>query len=242
MRRMPLLIPLSVFAAAILCTATGCSSQPSASSQAQQAMYSAASQPVQPGSSLAGRPLRAGQKWANLPAHSLRMAVPDRWVVIRSPATLRRALRQVGLGQASAAQLAALVPGSGSATSVELADPDPHAGQGANARFQALISLNCTADDFPAGTDPATGLTTIAESDFTALNANSAQMGQTSVDGRTALLIFDQASVGGKTVTGLQYAISAPGGRACYVALVTESPLRYEPVFSQLRPGILVNP
>lgn len=242
MRPMPLLIPLPVFAAALLCAATGCSSQPSASSQAQQAMYSAASQPDQPGGSLAGRSLQAGMKWAGLPAHSLRMAVPGRWVVLRSPAALRRALRQVGLGQASAAELAALVPGSGSTASVELADPGPHAGHGAHAQFQALISLDCTADDFPASTNPATGLTTLAESEFTALNASSAQMGQTSIDGRTALLIFDQASVGGTTVTGLQYAISAPGGRACYVALVTQRPLRYEPVFSQLRPGILVNP
>ena len=63
-----------------------------------------------------------------------------------------------------------------------------------------------------------------------------------SVDGRPAVLVYDQASVGTKTVTGLQYAIAAPGGRACYVTLVTEKPVPYEPAFGALRPAIHVMP
>ena len=62
------------------------------------------------------------------------------------------------------------------------------------------------------------------------------------MDGRTAVLVYDQASVGTKTVTGLQYAIAAPRGRACYVTLVTEKPVPYEPFFGHLRPTIHVTP
>ena len=40
----------------------------------------------------------------------------------------------------------------------------------------------------------------------------------------------------------LQYAIAARAGRACYATLVTEQGSSYEPVFSQLRPGIQVLP
>ena len=69
-------------------------------------------------------------------------------MTIQSPAALHRALRQVGLGQASAAQLAALVPGRGSGSSVDLADPGPASGSGA----QAVMSLNCSPDHFPPGT------------------------------------------------------------------------------------------
>jgi hypothetical protein len=232
------LIARSAFAGALILAAAGCSSGASSSSQAEQAMYSAASHPLQVTGPVAGSSLRAGQRWAGSTADGLRMAVPGRWVTLQGAAALHRALHQVGLGQASAAQLAALVPGRGSAPSVDLADPGPASGSGA----QAVISLNCAPDHFPPGTHPAAGLTTLAESEFTALNASNAQIGPTSVDGRTAVLVYDQASVGTKTVTGLQYAIAAPGGRACYVSLVTEKPVPYEPVFSQLRPTIHVMP
>ena len=60
------------------------------------------------------------------------------------------------------------------------------------------------------------------------------------MDGRTALLSYDQASIGGRSLTVLQYAIAAPAGRACYTTLVTEQGPSYEPAFSQLRPGIQV--
>jgi hypothetical protein len=237
MKRAPALMALSAFAAALALATAGCSSGPSSSSQAEQAMYSAASHPLHVTRSAAGSSLRAGQRWAGT-ASGLRMAVPVRWVTIQSPAALHRALRQVGLGQASAAQLAALVPGRGSGSSVDLADPGPVSGSGA----QAVISLNCSPDHFPPGTHPAAGLTTLAQSEFTALNASNAQSGPTSVDGRPAVLVYDQASVGTKTVTGLQYAIAAPGGRACYVTLVTEKPVPYEPAFGALRPAIHVMP
>jgi len=238
MRRRPGLIALSAFTGALILAGAGCSSGPSSSSQAEQAMYSAASRPIPVSHPAPGRPLRAGQRWAGSTAGGLRLAVPQRWVTMHSPAALHRALRQVGLGQASAAQLAALLPGRGSGSSVDLADPGPVSGSGA----QAVISLNCSPDHFPPGTNPAAGLTTLAESEFTALNASTAQIGPTSVDRRPAVLVYDQASVGTKTVTGLQYAVAAPGGRACYVSLVTEKPLPYEPAFSQLRPTIHVTP
>jgi hypothetical protein len=238
MRRMPGLIALAAFAGALALAAAGCSSGPSSSSQAEQAMYSAASHPIQVTGSVSGKSLPAGQRWAGSTAGGLRMAVPERWVTIHGAAALHRALHEVGLGQASPAQLAALVPGRGSAPSVDLADPGTAPGSG----VQAVISLDCIPDHFPPGTNPATGLTTLAESEFTALNASNAQIGPTSVDGRTAVLVYDQASVGTKTVTGLQYAIAAPGGRACYVTLVTEKPVPYEPVFGQLRPTIHVTP
>lgn len=235
---MPGLTARPALAGALILAAAGCSSGPSSSSQAEQAMYSAASHPIKVTGSVPGSSLRSGQRWAGSTAGGLRMAVPERWVTIRGAAALHRALRQVGLGQASAAQLAALVPGRGSAPSVDLADPGPAGGSG----IQAVISLDCTPDHFPPGTNPAAGLTTLAESEFTALNASNAQIGPTSVDGRTAVLVYDQASVGSKTVTGLQYAIAAPGGRACYVTLVTEKPVPYEPLFGQLRPAIHVTP
>lgn len=238
MRRMPGLIALPALAGALALAAAGCSSGPSSSTQAEQAMYSAASHPIQAAGSAPGSSLRAGQRWAGNTAGGLRMAVPDRWVTIHSAAARHRALRQVGLGQASAAQLAALVPGGGSAPSVDLAAPGPGPGAG----VQAVISLDCTPDHFPPGTNPAAGLTTLAESEFTALNASNTQIGATSVDGRTAVLVYDQASVGTKTVTGLQYAIAAPGGRACYVSLVTEQPVPYESLFGQLRRTIHVTP
>ena len=238
MRRRPALIALSAFAGALSLAAAGCSSGPSSSSQAEQAMYSAASRPIQVARPAAGGSLRAGQRWAGSTAGGLRLAVPGRWAAIHSPAALHHALREVGLGQASAAQLAALLPGRGSGSSVDLADPGPVRGSG----VQAVISVNCSPDHFPPGTNPVAGLTTLAESEFTALNASNAQIGPTSVDRRPAVLVYDQASVGTKTVTGLQYAIAAPGGRTCYVSLVTEKPVPYEPVFSQLRPTIHVTP
>ena len=56
--------------------------------------------------------------------------------------------------------------------------------------------------------------------------------------------IVDLGSRGpvGRSLTVLQYAIAAPGGRACYTTLITEQGPSYEPAFSQLRPGIQVLP
>src|SRR5580704_11701019 len=91
-----------------------------------------------------------------------------------------------------------------------------------------------------AGTNALTGLNTLAEQEFTAINSSNAQLGQTTVDGHTAVLVYNQMSVGTASVTALQYAIAAPAGRTCYVTLATEKQVPYEPVFSRLRPGIQV--
>jgi hypothetical protein len=221
--------------AALALAAAGCSSGSASSSQAEQAMYSAASRPAHP----AGYSLRPGQRWAGPGPAGLRMAVPQRWVSLRSPATRRRARHEAGLGQATPAQLAALLPGWGTSRAVDLADPGPSGRAGTGA--QAVISLGCAPDHFPPGTDPVTGLTARAESAFSALSASNDQVAQTSVDGRPALLIYEQAAVGSKTVTALQYLIAAPAGRACAVTLVTEKAASYEPLFGQLRPGIQIS-
>ena len=226
MRRRPVLLPVSAFAAGLVLAITGCSAGGSRSTQAEQAMYAAASQPV-----ATSAPLAAGEQWFGGPAQGLRMAVPERWVPVpTAAAALRRVLHGVGLGQLKPSVLDAVVPGWGSPGSQTLAD------NGA----QALISFSCTMSHLPAGTSALTGLNTLAEQEFTAINSSNAQLGQTSVDGHTAVLVYNQMSVGTANVTALQYAIAAPGGRTCYVTLATEKQVPYMPVFSRLRPGIRV--
>jgi hypothetical protein len=44
----------------------------------------------------------------------------------------------------------------------------------------------------------------VAEQEFTAINSSNAQLSQT-VDGRTAVLVYNQMSVGSASVTALQY-------------------------------------
>jgi hypothetical protein len=229
MRQLPGAVRLPAIAALVVAVA-GCSSGSSSSSQAEQAMYAAVSSPVMTAASSAP----AGHKLVGTAADGLRMAVPDGWVTVRG-AAFHRALHDLGLGRASAAQLAALVPGQGGAGSVDVAAPGP-GGSGTG----ALTSLYCAPAHFPPGTSPATGLTTLSEQEFTAADAGNTQLGQTTVDGRTALLSYDQASVSGRSLTVLQYAIAAPAGRACYATLVTEQGPSYEPAFGQLRPGIQV--
>ncbi|HTT51724.1 MAG TPA: hypothetical protein VMH35_10025 [Streptosporangiaceae bacterium] len=231
MRRVPggLLLPAI---AVLALTAAGCSSGASSSTQAEQAMYAGASSPVQS----AAKSAAAGDKLVGTAADGLRVAVPDRWVTVTG-ASFHRALHDLGLARASAAQLAALVPGRGAAGSVDVAAPAA-GGPG----FGALTSLYCAPAHFPAGTSPATGLTALSEQEFTAADAGNTQLGQTTVDGRTALLSYDQASVGSRSPAVLQYAIAGPAGRACYVTLVTGQGPSYEPAFSQLRPGIQVLP
>jgi hypothetical protein len=226
MRRRPVLLPVSAFAAGLVLAITGCSSGGSRSTQAEQAMYAAASQPVATSGSLP-----AGESWFGGPAQGLRMAVPGRWVpVATAAAARRRALHGVGLGQLRPSVLDAVVPGWGSAGSQALT----------NAGAQALISFSCAVSHLPAGTSALTGLNTLAEQEFTAINSSNAQLGQTTVDGHTAVLVYNQMSVGTANVTALQYAIAAPAGRTCYVTLATEKQVPYMPVFSRLRPGIRV--
>ena len=228
MRLVPGVFLLPAIAAAVLAVA-GCSSG-SSSTAAEQAMYAAVSKPVMTAAGAAP----AGHKMVGGAADGLRMAVPDGWVTVHG-AAFQRALHDLGLSRAAGKQLQAVVPGQGGPGSVDVAAP----GSGGIA---ALTSLYCTPARFPAGTSPATGLTTLSEQEFTAANAGNTQLGQTTVDGRTAVLSFDQASVGGRSLTVLQYAIAAPAGRACYTTLVTEQGPSFEPVFSQLRPGVQVLP
>ena len=235
MRRTPALIPVSAFALALVLASAGCSTGPSATQIADD-MWAAVSTPAASAGSLP-----AGDKWAGGPAVGMRLAVPGRWVTVGS-AALPKVLHDVNLGKLGSPGLAALVPGLRRPGSLDLADPGPATGGAAPSRFLANISLYCAPAHFPPGTNPVTGLSTIAEKEFAAVNPNSAQIGQTTVDGRPALLVYDEVSVASRTVTGLQYAIAAPAGRVCYVTLVTQQPTQYEPVFARLRPGIRVLP
>jgi hypothetical protein len=192
-------------------------------------MYAAVSKPAATAPSLP-----VGQKWAGGPAQGVRMAVPERWVTV-PPAARRGALHAVGLGRLKASVLDAVVPGWSSPGAVTLADPGPARGS-----YQAIMSLSCAPARLPAGTNALTGLNTLAEQEFTAINSSNAQLGQTTVDGRTAVLVYNQMSVGTATVTALQYAIAAPAGRTCYVTLATETEVPFEPVFSRFRPRIQV--
>ncbi len=229
MRRRPVLLPVAAFAAGLVLAITGCSTGGSRSTQAEQAMYAAVSKPA-----VAAATLPAGRKWAGGPAQGLRIAVPERWVTVPLAAR-HRALHAVGLGQLKASVLDAVVPGWGSGGAVTLADPGT-----ARGGEQAIMSLSCAPAHLPAGTNALTGLNTLAEQEFTAVNSSNAQLGQTTVDGRTAVLVYNQMSVGTSSVTVLQYAIAAPAGRTCYVTLATEKEVPYEPVFSRFRPEIQV--
>jgi hypothetical protein len=231
MRRIPAPVGVSAFAVGLILAITGCSSGGSRSTQAEQDMYDAVSKPV-----AADTSLPAGQKWAGGPAEGLRMAVPAGWVTV-APAARPAALHAVGLGRLKPAVLASVLPGWGSPGSVTLADPSSAGGSSAD---QAVVSLSCAAAQLPAGTNALTGLNTLAEQEFTAVNSSNAQLGQTSVDGRTAVLVYNQMSVGTANVTALQYAIAAPGGRTCYVTLATQTQVPFMPVFSRLRPAIQV--
>jgi hypothetical protein len=231
MRRVPALLPVSAFAAALVLAITGCSGGGSRSTQAEQAMYASVSKPL-----AAAPSLPAGQKWAGGPGAGVRMAVPERWVTV--PAGARPgALHAVGLGRLKPSVLNAVMPGWARPGSVTLADPGS---SGGSSGYQAVMSLSCAAAGLPAGTNALTGLNTLAEQEFTAINSSNAQLGQTTVDGRTAVLVYNQMSVGTASVTALQYAIAAPAGRTCYITLATEKQVPYEPVFSRLRPGIQV--
>jgi len=224
MRRRPALLPLSAMTAGLVLAMAGCSTGGSRSTQAEQAMYAAVSKPL-----AAPASLPAGQRWAGGQAQGLRIALPERWAVV-PPAARQKALHAVGLGQLKPAVLDAVVPGWGSPGSQTLTD------HGA----QALLSFSCAAAHLPAGTNALTGLNTLAEQEFTAINSSNAQLGQTTVDGQTAVLVYNQMSVGTANVTALQYAIAAPGGRTCYVTLATEKQVPYMPLFSRLRPAIQV--
>ena len=164
------------------------------------------------------------------------MAVPQGWVTV-APDARRGALHAVGLGRLKPAVLDSVLPGWGSPGSVTLADPSSAGGSSGD---QAVMSLSCAPAGLPAGTNALTGLNTLAEQEFTAINSSNAQLGQTTVDGRTAVLVYNQMSVGTANVTALQYAIAAPGGRTCYVTLATQKQVPYMPVFSRLRPSIQV--
>jgi|GEM_PF-4381973 len=224
MRRRPALLPLSAMTAGLVLAMAGCSTGGSRSTQAEQAMYAAVSKPL-----AAPASLPAGQRWAGGQAQGLRIALPERWAVV-PPAARHKALHAVGLGQLKPAVLDAVVPGWGSPGSQALTDH--HA--------QALLSFSCAVAHLPAGTNALTGLNTLAEQEFTAINSSNAQLGQTTVDGQTAVLVYNQMSVGTANVTALQYAIAAPGGRTCYVTLATEKQVPYMPLFSRLRPAIQV--
>jgi hypothetical protein len=231
MRRVPALLPVSAFAVGLALAVTGCSGGGSRSTHAEQAMYAAVSKPAATTTSLP-----AGQKWAGGPAQGLRVAVPEGWVPL-APEARRGALHAVGLGRLKPAVLDSVLPGWGSPGSVTLADPGPGGG---NSSDQAVMALSCAPAGFPAGTNALTGLNTLAEQEFTAINSSNAQLGQTTVDGRTAVLVYNQMSVGTANVTALQYAIAAPAGRTCYVTLATQKQVPYMPVFSRLRPSIRV--
>ena len=227
MRRIPALLPVSAFAAALALAVTGCSGGGSRSTQAEQAMYAAASKPVATSTSLP-----AGDLWFGSRAQGLKIALPNGpWIPVPSAAAaLHSVLHGVGLAQLKPSVLDAVVPGWGRPGSVTLTT------QGVT----ALLSFSCAPGHLPAGTNALTGLNTLAEQEFTAVNSSNAQLGQTTVDGRTAVLVYNQMSVGTANVTALQYAIAAPGGRTCYVTLATQQQVPFMRAFSRLRPGIQV--
>ena len=227
MRRVPAPVGVSAFAMGLVLAVAGCSGGGSRSTQAEQAMYAAASKPVAVTTSLP-----AGDLWIGGPAQGLRIAVPNGpWVPVPPAAPARRrVLHGVGLGQLKPSVLDAVVPGWGSPGSLTLT----------NRGATALMSFSCAASHLPAGTNALTGLNTLAEQEFTAVNSSNAQLGQTTVDGRPAVLVYNQMSVGTANVTVLQYAIAAPGGRTCYVTLATQKEVPFMPVFSRLRPAIQI--
>ena len=227
MRRIPALLPVAAFAAALALAVTGCSSGGSRSTQAEQAMYAAASKPV-----AASTSLPAGDLWFGGKAQGLKIAVPNGpWIPVPSAAAaLHSVLHGVGLAQLRPSVLDEVVPGWGRPGSVTLTTEG----------VTALLSFSCAAAHLPAGTNALTGLNTLAEKEFTAVNSSNAQLGPTTVDGRPAVLVYNQMSVGSANVTALQYAIAAPGGRTCYVTLATQKQVPFMRVFSGLRPDIQV--
>jgi hypothetical protein len=227
MRRIPGPVGASALAMGLVLAVTGCSSGGSRSTQAEQAMYAAVSKPV-----AASTSLPAGDLWFGGKAQGLKIAVPNGpWFPVPSAAAaLHSVLHGVGLAQLKPSVLDEVVPGWGRPRSVTLAT------EGAT----ALLSFSCAAAHLPAGTNALTGLNTLAEQEFTAVNSSNAQLGQTTVDGRTAVLVYSQMSVGTANVTVLQYAIAAPGGQTCYVTLATQKEVPFMPVFSRLRPAIQV--
>src|SRR5580693_713747 len=141
MRRIPALLPVPAFAAALVLAVTGCASGGNRSTQAEQAMYAAVSKPVAVTTSPP-----AGREWGG-PAVGLRMAVPKKWVTV-APADRAGALDAVGLGPLRPAVLKSVLPGWDSPGSVTLADPRP-GGRGA----LAVMSLSCAATHLPPGTN-----------------------------------------------------------------------------------------
>jgi hypothetical protein len=227
MRRIPAPVGVSAFAVGLILALTSCSSGGSRSTQAEQGMYAAVSKPVA---------VTTSPPAHFSPADGLRMAVPEGWVTV-APAARPGALHAVGLGRLKPAVLHSVLPGWGSPGSMALADPSA---KGASSADQAIMLLSCAAAHLPAGTNALTGLNTLAEQEFTAINSSNAQLGQTTVDGRTAVLVYNQMSVGTANVTALQYAIAAPGGRTCFVTLATQKQVPFMPLFSRLRPAIQV--
>ena len=228
MRRRPVLLPVSAFAAGLVLAITGCATGGSRSTQAEQAMYAAVSKPA---ATAAVPPCRA--KWAGRPGPGCAAGCP---AAAGSRCPRRAAPARAARGRPRPLKpsvLNAVVPGWDSPGAVTLADPGPPAPR-------PLMSLSCAAAHLPAGTNALTGLNTLAEQEFTAINSSNAQLGQTSVDGHPAVLVYNQMSVGTANVTALQYAIAAPGGRTCYVTLATQQQVPYMPVFSRLRPAIQV--
>ena len=84
------------------------------------------------------------------------------------------------------------MPGWGSPGSVTLADPGPPAAPAPRRSCRSAAPRPA----FRPGTNALTGLNTLAEQEFTAINSSNAQLGQTTVDGRTAVLVYNQMSVG----------------------------------------------
>jgi hypothetical protein len=232
MRRIPALIPVAAIALGLAAAAGGCANAPSKSAQATAAMWAAAASaapqaPVLP----------AGAAWVGSRAEGVQVALPDSWVSVSITGMPRSvAISKLGLAGASSSALPQLAPSLAHPAAVDVADPGSGTGQAS--QFQANVSAYCTESHFPPGTNPVTGLTTAAELELSAVNANNAQITQTRIDGKPALLIDYDLSVGQSTLTGLQYAIAPSAGRACYVTMTTRKPVIYEPVFSRLRTAI----
>lgn len=232
MRRIPALVPAIAIAVGLTAAAAGCATAPSKSAQATAAMWAAAAAPA-PRAPV----LPAGAGWRGSRADGVQVAVPDRWVSVSLSGMPRSAaISKLGLTGASSQALRQLAPSLDRPAAVDVADPGPGASQ--PAQFQANVSAYCAESHFPPGTNPVTGLTTVAELELSAVNANNAQITQTRIDGQPALLIDYDLSAGPSTLTGLQYAIAPSSGRACYVTMTTRKPVIYEPAFARLRTGI----
>jgi len=234
MRRLPALLAGAAFTFSLVLAVTGCANTPSQAAQATAAMWAAAATPAPEAARLP-----AGDRWVGGTAAGLQVAVPDRWATVSVDGLGAAAgISKLGLTGASSSALRQLAPGLRHPSALDAADLGQPGKSSQSGQFQANVSAYCTASNFPPGTNPVTGLTTVAELELAAVNANNAQITHTRVDGKPALLIDYDLSVGGGTVTGLQYAIAASAGRACYVTMTTRKPVAYEPLFSRLRTGI----